>query len=184
MTGYEAEIVELNAALQANRVATATITAEVREKYRTLIQAEIAARKQEADLAFARRLKEVKERSGIPVTLIQDEVLRTRSWNVWTKWRDLAELPSGREARPVKTVEPEKGYRVNGDTLIITHDPNGAELLEPVAYALDTATKGPKRWSIEPFPGADAEQDVALGQKFYGRWLDLISNAVEEVRGG
>lgn len=186
MSDYSAEITELSAALQANRVANAVIPVEVRERFRPLIQKEIEARKKDADMAFALKLKEVKERSGIPVTVIQSEVLRTKSWSAWTKWRDLAGILSDREiAAEAKAQDPvETGfYRVKGDMLVILRDPDGKELDETIAYSLDTATKVGKRWTIEPYPGADAERDIEQGQKFYGRWLDLLSDAIEEVQG-
>lgn len=87
---YTAEVAELEAAYRANRVANASIATEVRSKYRAIIADEIRRRKQEADVQFAHHMARVKARTGIPLNVIQDEVLHTRSWDRWTYWRDLA----------------------------------------------------------------------------------------------
>lgn len=101
MTDYTSEIIELDAAYQANRVARAAVTAEVKSKYRTIIKNEIEQKVRELDKTFADHLAAVKERSGLPVGLIQEHVLHTKSWDRWTYWRDLADI------------EPEKVIRAN-----------------------------------------------------------------------
>lgn len=89
---FTADIAELQAHYTANRVANASIATEVRNKYRTIIEAEIRTRKAEVDKEFADHLARVKARSGMPLSVIQEHVLHTKAWSRWTYWRDLAEI--------------------------------------------------------------------------------------------
>lgn len=114
MAEFDAEIAELEAAYRANRVANASIATEVRSKYRSIIADEIRRRKQEVDLDFAHHLARVKARSDMPLRVIQDHILHTKSWDRWLYWRDLADIEpervsasAAREARE-KAEEREK----------------------------------------------------------------------------
>lgn len=75
------------------QIRVAGVKAEIREKYKKLEREEIARKVQEEEQAFANLIRDGVEK-GIRVTQIQREVLRTNAWNSWTKWRDLAGLPS------------------------------------------------------------------------------------------
>lgn len=92
MKDYTAAIAELSAAYQANRVANASISAEVKAKYRALAEAEIKERRFTADKAFADHLARVKTATEMPLTVIQEYVLHTKAWARWVYWRDLADI--------------------------------------------------------------------------------------------
>lgn len=93
---YSASIAELNSLYVANQVANSSIKTEVHAKYRPIIEREIKERKLANDREFAEHLARVKERSGMPLTVIQDHVLHTRGWDRWAYYRDLAGIPSRR----------------------------------------------------------------------------------------
>lgn len=64
----------------------------VKAEFEAKIDYEIARRIEAEELKFANHLASVKEREGIPVSIIQDHVLRTRTWSRWERYRDLAGL--------------------------------------------------------------------------------------------
>lgn len=181
-TDYTADIAELNAYYQANRVANASIAVEVKSKYRAIIAAEIAQRKQEADLAFAHHLALVKARSGMPVGIIQDHVLHTKSWDRWTYWRDLAgislERVSVTDAKKARELE-NATFLWSDDYLTLTVKRNslGTILDHPVVYDMSTNQKNGSLW----WPDSDdddnlvsvirADADYAFGK--------MVSNEIQ-----
>lgn len=149
-TDYTSEIAELNAAYQANRVANASIAVEVKSKYRAIIASEIAQRKQEADLTFAHHLALVKSRSGMPVGVIQDHVLHTKSWDRWTYWRDLAgislERVSVTDAKKARELD-ESAFIWADDFSTLTVKRNSlGHSIEPVIYDMSTNRKADNLW--------------------------------------
>lgn len=68
----------------------------IRDELRKRLEAEAKAEIEEAEREFAYDLKEA-VLGGVPVTHIQRDVLRTTTWSAWTKWRDLAAMPSVRD---------------------------------------------------------------------------------------
>ena len=149
MTDDTSEVAELSAAYLANRTSNATITAEVRAKYRAIMAEEIRQRKQESDAKFAQTLARVKAESGIPVSVVQEHVLHTKAWDKWVYWRDLAGIPTERVVRDSAKAEPvsqdryewgepftPEGYDsdVIFRTLIWQTHPDGTELERPVVF--------------------------------------------------
>lgn len=182
---YTAEIAELDAAYQANRVANATIAIEVRNRYRSIIAAEIATLKAENDKKFADHLARVKERSGMPVGIIQDHVLHTRAWNRWLYWRDLAEIPgervSVRNAREERQKE-NAAFLWSDDyaTLTVRKNTRGEDI-EPVVYDMSTNSQDAAgRW----WPDATDqihEREVARDDRQFLRALhDEIQRQIDE----
>ena len=152
MTDFTAEVAHLDAAYRANRVANTTIAAEVKGKYRAIIAEEIRIRRQEADLEFARTLARVKEESGMPLHIIQDRVLHTKSWNRWTYWRDLANIEPERvtiaNAREERLLA-ERVFRWEvcedneiGYAIVLMKDAEGKKLDEEVWFTFITEKEG------------------------------------------
>lgn len=143
MPDYTSEIAELSAAYQANRVANATISHEVRNKYRAIIAAEIDERKRETDKKFADHLAAVKSRANLPVGIIQDHVLHTKAWSRWVYWRDLAGLAPEKVsvglAREANLLE-KSHFRWSDDyaTVTVVKSVKGEELETPVEYDMST----------------------------------------------
>lgn len=143
MTDYTAEVAELEAAFRANKIAGASIAADVRAKYRPLIAREIETLKAENDLRFARHLKEVKERSGLPLHVIQDDILHTRTWSAWTKWRDLAQIEPERVVQAnhkddVRRANAPATWDLAEGLFYIRKDKSGADIKPPVAFRVDS----------------------------------------------
>ncbi len=92
---YTADIVELQNARAAMQDAIKLKKSEINRKHRTLAALELAEEIQEAEIRFAKKLKEAND-SGVPQSLLRSEVLRTNTWSVWEKWRDLANIEPAR----------------------------------------------------------------------------------------
>ena len=124
MSKFDAEVIELKEAYRINKIANAAIRTEVREKYKEVIAQEIKERKIANDVKFARRLAEVKERSGMTVSAIQDEVFGSRTWSRWEYWRDLMGIAPERETAAAKrgTAKP---YRIEDGVVIVTRNADG-----------------------------------------------------------
>lgn len=124
----EGAMLNLRAFYLENRKQAREVKSRVREKYRDLIEQEIAREQESIDYEFARALADVKDRFNIPVTRLMDEVLRSRSWDRWEKWRDLAGLPDEMtRLRDSKDAEKEarKPYRVEDGKIIVTRNEHG-----------------------------------------------------------
>lgn len=163
MPDYTSEIAELSAAYQANRVANATISHEVRNKYRAIIAAEIDERKRETDKKFADHLAAVKSRANLPVGIIQDHVLHTKAWSRWVYWRDLAGLAPEKVSVGLAR---EAALRENATflwsedygTLTVKKNSRGQEI-EPVIYTMAGLSKSGATW----WPTAeDEDHDLAV----------------------
>lgn len=147
MVDYNREnaIARLRAAYVENRRLSDTMRAEVKAKYREIIENEIAEKKRGNDVAFAQLLAREKEEHGLPVTLILDEVFRSRTWSRWQKWQELAGLDPERvraeRARAEATVEK---IRV-GDDYTWSED-------------WDVLT-----WTAHPVTGADVTVEIPVG---------------------
>lgn len=183
MTDYTSEVAELEAAYRANRVANATIVADVRAKYKAQIAREVAALKEDNDRKFAEHLKEVKERTGIPLSVIQDEVLHTRTWSAWTKWRDLADIPPERvvvaNARADRAKADAPAVWAVEDNLFYVHvDKDGNRLAEPVAYTIDSIVHplyDLSKWWARPV-NSSAEREHGTGLILHGVIQSAMDN--------
>lgn len=142
---YTAAIAELSAAYQANRVANASIAAEVKAKYKAMIDAEIRDRRYAADKEFADHMAAVKDKTDMPLTVIQEYVLHTKAWNRWVYWRDLAGIPAERVTAGLEREERNKQYRWDRieyrgeerDALVWLKDPKGKNAEKPIHILID-----------------------------------------------
>lgn len=170
MADYTSEVAELSAAYQANRSANAVINTEVRGKYRAIIAAEIEERKATNDKKFADHLARVKERSGIPVGVIQDHILHTKSWDRWTYWRDLGEIPAEQVSRSLareeRKVAEERGkitFEWRDKVLYVLKNPATGETLP---HEIAVPLYNQKSWyqGVDPTPVEKAVNDLAGGR--------------------
>lgn len=183
MPDYTSEIAELSAAYQANRVANATISHEVRNKYRAIIAAEIDERKRETDKKFADHLAAVKSRANLPVGIIQDHVLHTKAWSRWVYWRDLAGLAPEKVsvglAREAKLLE-KSHFRWSDDyaTVTVVKMPNGDELDEPVFYDMNTNRLIGERWWPDAINGS-MEKEIMREMQNPKPWKDALHEEIQ-----
>lgn len=104
------------------------VRAQVKADFEVKIQMEIQRRVAEAEAEFARHLAAEKERHDLTVSSIQDEVLRTRTWTRWEKWRDMADIEPERvsiQFSREKRRDDEKPYRIEGGAVIVTRNADG-----------------------------------------------------------
>lgn len=133
MDTWDNEIAELRPAYTAVRDAKAIIKAEVRAKYKVIIEDEILDRVKSAEYKFAKQLADVKERSGIPVTVLQEHVFRTNSWSMWEKWRDLADIEPERVAKNTRASKLTYGeWTEDFSTLWVRKNPEGNAITPPL----------------------------------------------------
>lgn len=180
MASYDAEIAELEAAYNSLRVAKATIRAEVRSKYRKIMDNEIEARQREVDQFFADRLADVKSRSDIPIREIQDNVFRTRTWSTWTYFRDLAGMETERER--VRNAAPGRslGFDWSPDrkTLIVSRNSRNEEI-EPVTYDVSNPSKIAGGLWMGQLDEDNERKDLAAQAADGGFW-DMVSAEIAE----
>lgn len=125
-----------------------SVRAMVKAEFEAKIDFEIARRIEAEELKFANHLAAVKEREGLPVSIIQDHVLRTRTWSRWEKWRDMAGLEpefvvaeNGRADRE-KAKEEARGYIWADDYSTLTVTKAADKTLEtPVVYPIPADLK-------------------------------------------
>lgn len=104
------------------------VRAQVKADFEVKIQMEIQRRVAEAEAEFARHLAAEKERHDLTVSSIQDEVLRTRTWTRWEKWRDMADIEPERvsiQFSREKRRDDEKPYRIEDGVVIVTRNAEG-----------------------------------------------------------
>lgn len=104
------------------------VRAQVKADFEVKIQMEIQRRVAEAEAEFARHLAAEKERHDLTVSSIQDEVLRTRTWTRWEKWRDMADIEPERvsiQYSREKRRDEGKPYRIEDGVVIVTRNAEG-----------------------------------------------------------
>ena len=105
-----------------------TVRAEVRADFEEQIRREIERRIGAAEMTFAHRLAEAKDAYGLKVTDIMDQVLHSRAWNRWSKWRELAGMKPERvvqaEIRQAKA-DDRKPYRIEDGKIIVLRNASG-----------------------------------------------------------
>ena len=94
-TDYTSEVIALEQAYQAMLTAKTVARNEIKRRHRAAIKQETDQAIAEAEYKFAQRLM-VEHTAGLPVGVIQDQVLHTKDWNTWRKWRDLAGIKPSR----------------------------------------------------------------------------------------
>ena len=183
MKDYTAEVVELQAAYTANRVANASISTEVKSKYRARIAEEIRNLKAEVDKRFADHLARVKERSGMPLTVIQEDVLHTKSWDRWVYWRDLANIAPERvsvaEARKAKADENAAFvWDLDARKLTLKRNRAGKILSPPVLFDMETLQYRDRKWMMSAINGDAYDDHIRSSERLYSFVIDEINRAV------
>lgn len=124
-----------------------SVRAMVKAEFEAKIDFEIARRIEAEELKFANHLAAVKEREGLPVSIIQDHVLRTRTWSRWEKWRDMAGLePEFVTAESVRQANKPVPFRIfqdeDGKWWITTFQfSEGKRFEEPFTLGIEVAVK-------------------------------------------
>lgn len=147
MKDYTVGVSELRDHYNQLRLFKKTVRAQVKMEYEAKISFEIKSRTEEAELKFAKHLAAVKERDDMPVRVIQDEVLRTRTWSAWERIRDLAGVaPEFVRAEDVRELKREAARRAEivyewiGSTLYVHRDEKtGKALPHTIVYPLHNA---------------------------------------------
>lgn len=163
-----------------------SVRAMVKAEFEAKIDFEIARRIEAEELKFANHLAAVKEREGLPVSIIQDHVLRTRTWSRWEKWRDMAglepEFVTVENAREAKARE-NATYVWSDDykTLTVLRGTDGKLLDTAIVYEMPERLKkvgGDVYW---PVPVDEAVERVAYeGNQAYIKNLSAeISAQIE-----
>lgn len=145
MKDYTVGVNELRDHYNQLRLFKKSIRTQVKMEYEAKIDFEIRSRTEAAELSFANHLAAVKERDDMPVRIIQDEVLRTRTWSIWERIRDLAGVQPEftraedvREAKrladiPYRWVESDNAF---GYALVLTKAENG-EKFDPTLSGVE-----------------------------------------------
>lgn len=189
MKDYTVGVNELRDHYNQLRLFKKSIRAQVKMEYEAKIDFEIKSRTEAAELKFAQHLASVKERDDMPVRIIQDEVLRTRTWSIWERIRDLAgvqpEFTRAEDVREAKRLAASP-FQFSADylTLTVTKDSTGAELAEPVVYDLTTVSWANNKWwaaSADNNLGlSDAERMAMRGDKKYKQYVsDEIQRQID-----
>lgn len=133
----DAEIERLNRDYVKMREEVKLISDRVRRRHQEAIRQEIAREKAEAEGEFAASVARAL-RNGVPGTAIQDEVLHTRSWQAWKKWRDMsgvgdlrAEKRAEKQAQAEEQKALERGWEIRGRAAYVLRV-EGKVLSEPV----------------------------------------------------
>ncbi len=82
-------LADLRVSYLERRSAIAESKRQITESHKESVKREIQAITDREDRKFAGKIREALD-AKIRVTWIMDEVLKSRAWSGWTKWRDLA----------------------------------------------------------------------------------------------
>ena len=163
-----------------------TVRAQVKAEFEPKIDFEIQRRIEAEEIKFANHLAAVKEREDMPINVIQDHVIRSRTWNRWEKWRDLAglqpETVTAEDARNAKRgANAATIFDRDALTLTVRKDQNGKTLETPVVYDLTTVRRiGPSRdmWNALPH---DEDLDMAVRREAGQPYFRYLSNEIDRL---
>lgn len=150
MKDYTLAVNELRTHYNELSVYKKSVKAQVKAEYEAKMDFEIQSRIEAEEIKFANHVAAVKERENLPVTVIQDHVLRTRTWSRWERIRDLAGIPGefvrAEDARQAKRLA-NSAFLWSEDRRILTvqKDSKGGEI-EPVVYDMTTNRRIQGRW--------------------------------------
>lgn len=147
MKDYTVAVNELRDHYNQLRVFKKSVRTQVKAEFEAKIDFEIQSRIESEELKFAKHLAAVKAREDMPVRIIQDNVLRTRTWSVWERVRDLAglqpEFVRAEDVRENKRIEAELSNRVyewrDGVLYVHRNPATGQALPHVLAYPLYNA---------------------------------------------
>lgn len=147
MKDYTVAVNELRNHYNELRLYKKSVRTQVKMEFEAKIDFEIKSRLESAELKFANHLAAVKDRDELPVSIIQNEVLRTRTWSVWERIRDLAGVaPEFVRAEDVRAVKRDEKARaamlfewIDGVLHVYRNVVTKAELPHVVKYPLYNA---------------------------------------------
>lgn len=150
MKDYTLAVNELRTHYNELSIYKKSVKAQVKAEYEAKMDFEIQSRIEAEEIKFANHVAAVKERENLPVTVIQDHVLRTRTWSRWERIRDLAGIPGefvrAEDAREAKRLADSPFlWSKNHATLTVRKDSKGQEI-DPVVYDLSTLKQIQGRW--------------------------------------
>lgn len=162
MKDYTVGVTELRDHYNALTVLKKSVRAQVKAEYEAKMDFEIQSRIEAAEIKFANHVAAVKERDSMPVTVIQDHVLRTRTWNRWERIRDLAGIPGefvrAEDAREAKRLETSAFiWSDDYQFLSVKRNSRGHVIDPPVEYTMEGLRKSGSRW----FPQLTERSDEA-----------------------
>lgn len=186
MKDYTVGVNELRDHYNQLRLFKKSVRAQVKMEYEAKIDFEIKSRTEAEELKFANHLAAVKERDNMPVRVIQDEVIRTRTWSVWERIRDLAgvvpEFVRAEDVREAKRLANAPfRWEVSDDNkfgfnLVLTRDEKG-ELIEPEVTLTDIRIEADGKLSAWPnIFGENTHEDV-WNKHWDGRGEDMKAYA-------
>lgn len=151
MKDYTLAVNELRTHYNELAIFKKTVKAQVKAEFEAKMDFEIQSRIEAEEIKFANHVAAVKERENLPVTVIQDHVLRTRTWNRWERIRDLAGIPGefirAEDAREAKRLA-NSPFLWSDDflTLTVKKDSQGRELANPVVFDMTSNAKVQGKW--------------------------------------
>lgn len=146
MKDYTVAVNELRTHYNELAIFKKTVKAQVKAEFEAKMDFEIQSRIEAEEIKFANHVAVVKEREDLPVTVIQDHVLRTRTWNRWERIRDLAGIPGefvrAENIRDAKRLE-NATFLWSDDyaTLTVKKNSRGKTLSPELVYDMSTNAK-------------------------------------------
>lgn len=185
MKDYTLAVNELRTHYNELAIFKKTVKAQVKAEFEAKMDFEIQSRIEAEEVKFANHVAAVKEREDLPVTVIQDHVLRTRTWNRWERIRDLAGIPGefvrAEDVRAAKRRENAVFLWADDySTLTVQKDAQGNAIAHLV-YDMSTNSKFGTIW----WPDAtDRDSDMNArhgdeGQAFARMVSDEIQRAID-----
>lgn len=183
MKDYTVAVNELRDHYNALSVFKASVKAQVKAEYEAKMDFEIKSRIAEEELKFANHLAAVKEREQLPLTVIQDNVLRTRTWKRWEYYRDMVGMAPERVTIANAKAEKAKAnspfmWSDDYTTLTVKRAPDGTEI-EPITYlSFISSWDGTK---VYPEYESDFELKKAHMAQFraHPKWMDFLMAEID-----
>lgn len=183
MKDYTVAVNELRTHYNELAIFKKTVKAQVKAEFEAKMDFEIQSRIEAEEIKFANHVAAVKEREDLPVTVIQDHVLRTRTWNRWERIRDLAGIPGefvrAEDARETKRRENAVFLWADDySTLTVQKDVDGVPI-KPFVYDMTTNSKFGTIW----WPDADdndADMAMRQGEKGFA-YARMVSDEIQRA---
>lgn len=184
MKDYTVAVNELRDHYNALSVFKAGVKAQVKAEYEAKMDLEIKTRVAEEEIKFANHLAAVKEREQMPLTVIQDNVLRTRTWKRWEYWRDMAGIEPERvtasDARKVRELASAPlVWNEDYTVLTIKRAPDGTTLPEPVSLAATNIfLLTPRQWYMEGVDDENVRLNMHYARQYRPGWMTMIDEEI------
>lgn len=153
---------------------------EVRRKYEAAMTREVAELSREAEYAFAQTLARV-HAAGVKQGVLRKEVLRTNVWDIWTYWRDLAEIEPERVTIRNAKAERELAaspfrWAEDYSTLTVVKDSTGADI-EPLVMRIEGLSTSHGSWYV---PDGVSEDALVIARRDSG-FMMMISDELKKA---